>query len=234
MGCEYIEMLVHPQKKSIIVRVTKADDRLAFLWLRRKNGITIPRDIGVAGIMPCIFDLFGWDYSYRYRIQGTVIEDKGIKILFFDLNDAETFIPVVSTDESDMEEQTVSISGNIKPFGTKKRVLGFPSTWAVGFGDDYYVRQAESYMRDAEYYTKKAEGYDREAEYYNKKAQGYLREADYYTRNKKYDKANTYSRWANEASDKARTQMRWANEAREKARLRMKWAQEAMEKARRR
>ena len=44
---------------------------------------------------------------------------------------------------------------------------------------DYYIRQAESYMRDAEYYNKRAASYERDAEYYNKQAQSYLRDADY-------------------------------------------------------
>ena len=97
---------------------------------------------------------------------------------------------------------------------------------------DYYIRQAESYMREAEYYNKQAAGYERDAEYYNKQAQGYLRDVDYYTRQHDYDKASTRTRWAKEATEKAQTRMKWAAEAREKARTRNKWAQEAMEKAR--
>ena len=142
LDCENVEILVHPQNKTIIVRKIKGDDRLAFLWLRRKNGAIIPRDIGVTGIMTCIFDLFGLDHSYRHRIQGTVIEDKGIKLLFFDLNDAEAFIPITSENDSDSEDvQLTGMYGNVKPFGTKTRVIGFPSSWAVGFGDEYYARQ---------------------------------------------------------------------------------------------
>lgn len=98
---------------------------------------------------------------------------------------------------------------------------------------DYYLRQAEGYMRDAEYYNRRAEGYERDAEYYNKQAEGYLRDADYYTRHQDYDKANTRIRWANDASEKARTRLKWAADEREKARTRLKWAQEAMEKAKR-
>lgn len=35
--------------------------------------------------------------------------------------------------------------------------------------DDYYIKKAQSYQREAEYYQKKADGYRREAEYYLKK-----------------------------------------------------------------
>ena len=43
--------------------------------------------------------------------------------------------------------------------------------------DDYHIRQARSYQREAEYYTRRALSYEREAAYYNRQAQGYFREA---------------------------------------------------------
>ena len=36
--------------------------------------------------------------------------------------------------------------------------------------NDYYIRQAQSYQREAEYYTKQALGYEREVAYYNQQA----------------------------------------------------------------
>lgn len=54
--------------------------------------------------------------------------------------------------------------------------------------NDYYIRQAQSYQREAEYYTKQALRYEREVDYYNRQAQGYLREADYYSKRKDYNK----------------------------------------------
>lgn len=39
--------------------------------------------------------------------------------------------------------------------------------------DDFYLRKAQGYQREAEYYQKKAEGHRREAEYYLKKAENY-------------------------------------------------------------
>lgn len=48
--------------------------------------------------------------------------------------------------------------------------------------NDYYIKKAQSYQREAEYFHKKAESYRREAEYYLKKANGYQLEAAYYTK----------------------------------------------------
>ena len=55
----------------------------------------------------------------------------------------------------------------------------FCSVATVSAQNDYYLKQAQSYQREAEYYIKQAQGYEREVEYYNQKAQGYLREAEY-------------------------------------------------------
>lgn len=48
----------------------------------------------------------------------------------------------------------------------------------------YYIKQAQSYQREAEYYTNQALRYEREVDYYNRQAQGYLREAEYYSKRK--------------------------------------------------
>ena len=53
--------------------------------------------------------------------------------------------------------------------------------------NDYYIKQAQSYQREAEYYTKQALGYEREVDYYNRQAQGYLREAEYYSKRGAFD-----------------------------------------------
>lgn len=141
LECDHIEMLVHPTRKSLIVRKTSPDSRLAFHWGKTKEELLIPKDIGVAAIMPCIFSLFEWDPAYRYRFQGTVIEDKGIKLLIFDINDAEVFMPISSPDTEETESSAYpdNKAGNI--YGPKNTAIGYPTTWAEGFGDDYYMRQ---------------------------------------------------------------------------------------------
>ena len=50
---------------------------------------------------------------------------------------------------------------------------------AFSKSNDYYLKQAESYEREAKYYFNQAEGYEREAKYYNNQAQKYLKDAEY-------------------------------------------------------
>ena len=142
LDCNYVEILVHPTKKSLVVRKTSADSRLAFQWTRSKDGAVIPRDIGVSAIMPCIYALFDWNTSYKYRIQGTIIEDKDIILLSFNVNDAETIMPLCSVEDSEDENtESYPVSNNINTFGTKSSTIGYPRSWANSFGDDYYARQ---------------------------------------------------------------------------------------------
>lgn len=70
--------------------------------------------------------------------------------------------------------------------------------------NDYYIKQSQSYQREAEYYTKQALGYEREVDYYNRQAQGYLREAEYYSKRKNYDSVKTYQQRAKKCHGQGR------------------------------
>lgn len=141
LECEYIEILVHPKKKSIIIRKTSLDDRLAFKWGRTKDSKLISHDIGVSAIMPCIFELFGWDQAYRYRVEGTFAEDKGIKLLVFDICDAEILIPRKQAENPSGISNNYPDIDTLKTYGDKYSAIGFPASWVEGFGENYYIRK---------------------------------------------------------------------------------------------
>ena len=108
-------------------------------------------------------------------------------------------------------------------------VAGWLPVWGQS---DYYLRQAQSYQREAEYYTKQAVGYEREVEYYTKQAQSYLREAEYYSKRQDFDRARSYERKAHDATDRAESYARKARDARERAQVYMRKAANALERAR--
>ena len=76
------------------------------------------------------------------------------------------------------------------------------SVISVSAQNDYYIKKAQSYQREAVYYQKKADGYRDNAEYYLKKAEKYQRDAAYYTMRGDLDRAKTYSRYAENEMDK--------------------------------
>ena len=142
---EYAEILVHPVKRSLIVRRTDKNNRLAFQWAREKEGVLIPREIGAAPIMPTLYELFGWDAANRYQIQGSIIEKQDMRLLVFNLSDAEIIMPVTDrTDITERGEDSPELPGNIHFIGKWNGITAYPSSWAKGFGTDFYVRRNSS------------------------------------------------------------------------------------------
>lgn len=121
-----------------------------------------------------------------------------------------------------------SVSSGVMRFSAISVIFLLVFTSVVSAQDDYYLKKAMGYQREAEYYQKKAEGYRREAEYYLKKAEGYQKEAAYYTKKGKIDNARTYTRYADTAMDKYKTQMRYAAQADEKSAQYLRWAADAL------
>ena len=133
-----------------------------------------------------------------------------------------------------LSEINSSICCKIKKYlirGTFFILILFCGITTVFAQNDYYLKQAQSYQREAEYYTKQAQGYEREVDYYNRKAQGYLREAEYYSKRQKYDMVRSYQQYAKNATDSAESYQRKAKSARENAQSYMKKAEDALRKA---
>ena len=87
--------------------------------------------------MPVSFTLAGWDKANNYRAYGTQIENADSSIVLFSTNEAEIYIPDNTADET--AEKTDD--ENDKTSGTLNRIRAFPSSWANGFGIDYYTQQ---------------------------------------------------------------------------------------------
>ena len=139
---EYVDILVHPVKRTIIIRGTNKDDRLAFHWANNKDGILLPKEISAAPIMPCLYELFEWDKEERYQIQGSVIEKKSGRLLMFCLDEAETIIPNRCKEDTSVSEiKFPAFPDNVRAIGRWNGIIAYPSSWAKGFGTDFYVRK---------------------------------------------------------------------------------------------
>ncbi len=76
------------------------------------------------------------------------------------------------------------------------------SAFAASAQDDYHIKDAQSYQREAAYYTKKGD----------------------------WDRAKSNSRYAESALDSYKIQLRYARQADEKAAMYLKWAADALRK----
>lgn len=135
-SAEYVEVLLNPITLKIAVRITSnKNNKYAIRWVSRKKGVLYPNKITGGAYIKTIYELFGWNETCRYRVNG-ILNDKGDnKILFFDITETEVFIPYDSLSKEKIEKE-------MKPIGsTKWSVKAYPESWIDNFGNNYYVQQ---------------------------------------------------------------------------------------------
>ncbi|KKP38390.1 MAG: hypothetical protein UR30_C0019G0005 [Candidatus Peregrinibacteria bacterium GW2011_GWC2_33_13] len=132
----YVEMMVNANKKLFAVRPCPEAMRNAVQWTKIDNQLYYSRDISCAAYIRTLYELFGWNPEYKYRVRG-VCKQKDDEILtIFDMNETEIFI---SQNETSPNEQMLK---DLKPFinGQKKAIVAYPVTWANTFGSNYYCQ----------------------------------------------------------------------------------------------
>lgn len=81
--CQYVEMLLNPTKRMIVVRPCSPDHPNAIRWATEDGK---GQSIDASTFCKRLFTLMDWDESYRYRVQGDVLSHNGEMILRFDLS----------------------------------------------------------------------------------------------------------------------------------------------------
>ena len=145
LDTEYIELLVHPQKRFFAVRPCGKEMKNALRWMKTKKDKKFPKKIYGAAFIPNLYDLFGWNHAYRYRITGFRRQKDLESVILFDLEDTEALIPksVLASLEDDAKSPKKAPCLNAETaVGTGSHILGFPGDWADRFGPDDY-RQAQ-------------------------------------------------------------------------------------------
>lgn len=136
---QYIEILVHPIKKLIVVRNSNKKVRNSMRWAKIDNlGNTVARKISGAAFIPTLYKLFGWNIDFKYRIRGVTKNKDGINIMIFDINDAMVFVPQANTEGENKNGR--NILDDVIPLVPKtgKSIVAFPDAWANSFGEGYY------------------------------------------------------------------------------------------------
>lgn len=116
---EYVQFLVHPDKKMLAVKPCSEDTQDSFRWC--SQGSTINKRKAKA--ITCkiffakVFSLMKWNPQYRYKILGKLVCTPSDKIFVFDLSNAEAFRPKSSDDAGISQTQPL-----------------FPDSWADYFG----------------------------------------------------------------------------------------------------
>ncbi len=146
MDSDYVEILVHPETLCLAVRPAAPKSKTALHWSTITNGLRCPRQISGSAFLPNLFELFGWNTNYKYRVIGTRKQYGTEHFLFFNLHDAEALIPnsILGNNEDCDSTDKPLFNGDIKPLGTKVSVSAYPEDWIHSFGNDFYY-QAQAF-----------------------------------------------------------------------------------------
>ena len=136
-----VEFLVDPVQMLFAVRSSAQNQRSAVTCSRLSEGKIVPREISAGAFASTLFELFGWNPSFKYRITGSLFRSGEESAYLFRIADAEAFLrPALlpAREGGDPKRQNVtplSVSG--------KRVRAVPQGWAHSFGSSYYAHQRE-------------------------------------------------------------------------------------------
>lgn len=134
----HIKLLIHPFAGLIAAVPAHEGEKCAIRWsLPQKNGI-FPRQISGTAFLPCLYELFGWNLDFKYRLIGFQKQTEKETILIFDTKDAETLIPMYSIHSDACGAKMPLFGDHLCPYGTKKHLLAFPKDQDKFFGDNYY------------------------------------------------------------------------------------------------
>ncbi len=136
---EYVEFLVHPQKRLFAVRKCGKESRTGIKWASGASGKMTPKTLSCAAYISTLFELFGWNQNYRYRAGGVRRQRGEESILIFDLTETEILIPAELLEEFQQQNDISNLE--FSPLhlpGRKQTILAYPQTWADSFGNEYY------------------------------------------------------------------------------------------------
>ena len=114
----YIQFLINPTEKKLIIRPCDIGARDAIRWCVVKGEKRKSRQITCRIFAERLFEMMGWDPVYRYRLQGMKIRYHDEAMYLFDLTSNESFLP-----QKKDENGKVSRSEAI-----------LPSDWSKSFG----------------------------------------------------------------------------------------------------
>lgn len=135
----YVELLIHPQLHQLAVRPSKKEIRTSIKWATAANVKYHPKIITGAAFLSTLFELFGWNEEYRYRITGVRRQKGSETVLLFNLRETEVLIPADKVQQfcednnlSEVEFTPVNMTGY------RGKIVAYPLPWAQSFGNEFY------------------------------------------------------------------------------------------------
>ena len=91
----YVQFIVNPEKKKIVIKSCDVDDKDAIRWCQYNERLDkrTPKKILCRMFAAKVFDMMDWNIENRYKIQGNIIKSPEETLIVFDLNDTEVYTP---------------------------------------------------------------------------------------------------------------------------------------------
>ncbi|MBP3896707.1 MAG: integrase [Mogibacterium sp.] len=87
---EYVQALVHPEEKMLIIRPCHEEEKDSFRWRSAGKKLS-PKQVTCKIFFAKIFTLMGWNLDYRYKLLGKLVRSNGELLFVFNLNNPEIY-----------------------------------------------------------------------------------------------------------------------------------------------
>lgn len=101
---EYVQFMVNPDNKTLIVRPCSEDEKDCLAWCT--TGKRKPRAITARVFNAMIVDLIGWNPENRYKLLGKIIRSNNQLFLLFDLTASEMYVRTYKEGEKPKTSRT--------------------------------------------------------------------------------------------------------------------------------
>lgn len=143
----YVELLIHPDLYLLAVRPSKKEIRTSVKWATAANVKYHPKIITGAAFLPTLYDLFGWNVEYRYRITGVRHQKDNETFLLFNLHETEVLIPIDKIQKFCSDNNLpVTEFTPVNVSGYRGKIVAYPLSWAQSFGSGFY-QHAQASLR---------------------------------------------------------------------------------------
>jgi len=155
MACDnYVELLIHPLQKRIAIRPAVKSNRYALQWTSGGGSNKEARCISGRAFIDTLFDIFGWNLDYKFKLYGCVYRDGKDAACIFSSSDLSVFIKeeqILATG-IDKGGKLINLSG--------KRVRAHAEDLGRRYGQDYYVEKTmqEMVLQTKEQWQTRIEG----------------------------------------------------------------------------
>lgn len=131
----YVQILVNPENKRMVVRKCDENDKDALRWCIEKPDKRKSRKVTSKIFSAKIYDLMEWNTDCRYKILGHKISYEDEQIYIFDLIETEIYIDIKKVKQLKTDEQVNQSQDNANLLqATPTRKPFYPEDWKDSFG----------------------------------------------------------------------------------------------------